>query len=226
MKLENKVVLVTGSSQGIGRDIALAFAREKSRLIITYHANKAAGNEVLKGCRRYSDAKLVKLDITSDKSIISMFKRVAKDFGKVDILINNAGIIHRKRLAEMSGKEISEQIETNLSGLIKTVREGLKYFPKDEKAIIINIGSGAGKKGYADMTVYCATKFGVRGFTQSLAEETGRNIQVYCVNPGTTATRMNAFKGRSPTDVAKIVIETAKGNLRKESGSDIDVWEY
>ena len=93
------------------------------------------------------------------------------------------------------------------------------------REMIINIGSGAGKTGFPELTTYCATKFGVRGFTQSLAQEE-TDIKVYTVNPGMTATRMTGYKGVSPSIVAKVILNTAKGIYRKPSGSDIDVWEY
>jgi 3-oxoacyl-[acyl-carrier protein] reductase len=91
--------------------------------------------------------------------------------------------------------------------------------------MIINIASGAGQTGFAELTAYCATKFGVRGFTQALAEEVTK-IKVYAVNPDMTATRMTDFQGRPPEQVAQVVLNTAKGMYNVPSGSDINVWEY
>jgi 3-oxoacyl-[acyl-carrier protein] reductase len=126
-----------------------------------------------------------------------------------------------KPLKKQSPGDIENQIRTNLEGLIKMTRRCLPHV----KEMIINIASGAGKTGFADLTTYCATKFGVRGFTQSLAEEVTK-IKIYSVNPDMTATRMTNFEGRPPEQVARVVLNTAKGMYKVQSGSDIDVWEY
>jgi 3-oxoacyl-[acyl-carrier protein] reductase len=90
--------------------------------------------------------------------------------------------------------------------------------------MIINISSGAGQTGFADLAPYCATKFGVRGFTQSLAQElTG--IKVISVNPDMTKTRMTNFEGRPPAQVARVILNTAKKKYRVPSGGDVNVWD-
>ncbi len=91
--------------------------------------------------------------------------------------------------------------------------------------MIINIASGAGQTGYADLTTYCATKFGVRGFTQALAKEVS-NIRIYAVCPDMTATRMSNFEGRPPEDVARIIFNTAKGKYKVPHGGDINIWDH
>jgi short-subunit dehydrogenase len=93
------------------------------------------------------------------------------------------------------------------------------------KDMIINIASGAGQTGFAELAPYCAAKFGVRGFTQALAQEMSRP-KIYTVNPDMTKTRMSGFKGRPAEQVARVVLNTAKGNYKKTSGSDINVWDY
>ena len=96
---------------------------------------------------------------------------------------------------------------------------------KHTEDVIVNIASGAGKTGYAELAVYCATKFGTRGFTQSMAEEVSKP-KFYCVNPGTTATRMTNFKGVAPERVAEVILKTVKGEYKVKSGSDVDVWNF
>jgi len=91
--------------------------------------------------------------------------------------------------------------------------------------MIINIASGAGQRGFAELAPYCATKFGVRCFTQAIAQEMTRP-KIYAVNPDMTKTRMTGFQGRPAEEVAQIVLNTAKGKYRKSSGSDINVWDY
>jgi short-subunit dehydrogenase len=114
----------------------------------------------------------------------------------------------------------------NLMGTIKVTRAFMKDFIEQGAGVIVNMASGAGEEGYEDLTVYCATKFGVRGFTQALAAELPKGIRVYAVNPGMTATRMTNYQGMAPQKVAEIVVATAEERLSKKSGADIDVWEY
>ena len=218
MELEDKVVLITGSSDGIGKETAIAFSKKGSKVIITYNKNEQGAEEVAKEC----NAKFFHLNVLDDVSIERLVEEVKKEFGKIDVLVNNAGVIVKKFLEEHETREIDEQVETNLTGLIKMTRTFLPVINKD--GVIINISSGAGKTGYAGLSVYCATKFGVRGFTQSLAGEISQ--KVYSVNPGITATKMTNYMGTPPKRVADIIVETAQGKLSNISGSDVDVWKY
>lgn len=135
-------------------------------------------------------------------------------------MVNNAGIVVWKLFKDQNYEEIKEQIRTNLEGLIKVTKECLPHI----KEAIINLSSGAGLEGYETLTTYCATKFGVRGFTQALAQELP-NLKIYSINPGVTATRMNDFKGQPPIEVAKIILNAIKGKYKIDSGGDVNVWE-
>jgi len=221
--LKSKVVLITGSSLGIGKETSFKFAEEGCKVVVTYCKDHKEGSDAAKRCRELgaSDVLLLKLDLTDDKSIRNCVKDLTKKFGKIDILINNAGVIAWKPLKEQSFEDIENQIRTNLEGLIKMTKECLPYV----KEMVINIASGAGKSAYGGLSAYCATKFGVRGFTQSLAQET-TSIRVLSVNPGMTATRMTNFHGAKPEKVAEVILSAAKGGYKVKSGSDIDVWDY
>lgn len=219
MDLKNKSVIITGASSGIGEQTAYAFAKEGCKLAITYNKGKVAGERAAKRCKELgaSDVLTINLDVTNDKSIHDCIKAVVKRFGAIDVLVNNAGVAVWKPLSEQTFKDIENQIRTNLEGLIKMVREVLPHMK-----MVINIASGAGKSGYGDLSTYCATKFGVRGFSQSLAQE---GVKVYVVNPGMTATRMTNFRGVPAEKVAQVVVNTAKGKYKTEPGGDVDVWE-
>jgi len=221
--MENKVVLITGSSNGIGRETAFKFASEKAKVVLTYCNDMAGGQEAQKRCRELGAAEtlLVRLDVKDNKSIVNAVDKVVKTFGKIDILINNAGVAVWKPLQKQNFTDIEDQIRTNLEGLIKMTRACLPYV----EDMIINIASGAGQTGFADLAPYCATKFGVRGFTQALAEEISRP-KIYALNPDMTKTRLTGFQGRSAEQVAQVVLNTAKGKYRKSSGADINVWDY
>lgn len=221
--LKNKVVLVSGSSLGIGKETALKFAKEGYRVIVTYFKNKKEGEKTANKCLNLgaSDVLLAQLNVMDNQSIRNCVKKVIQKFSYIDVLVNNAGIVVWKNLKEQSFEDIENQVRTNLEGLIKMTRECLPYV----KEAMINVSSGAGKEGFAGLSTYCATKFGVRGFTQSIAQEL-KNIKVYCINPSTTATRMTDFAGTAPEKVAEIILKTAKGEIKADSNLDVDVWEY
>jgi 3-oxoacyl-[acyl-carrier protein] reductase len=220
--LKGKAVLVTGSSSGIGRETAFAFAKEGCKVAITYNKGKdealAAGKKAL--ALGAADTLVLPLNVMDDKSIRDAVRLVVGRFGGIDVLVNNAGVIAWKRLKEQDPDEIESQVRTNLEGPIKVTKECLPHV----KDTIINIASTAGMEGYPDLSVYCATKFGVRGFTQALAKEL-KGIKVFAVNPTMTATRMTDFRGMPPEKVAEVVVNTAKGRYRTRSGGDVNVWE-
>jgi 3-oxoacyl-[acyl-carrier protein] reductase len=219
----NKVILITGSSNGIGKETAFKFASEKARLVLTYCNDKSGGKDTQKKCGELgaTGTLLIKLDVRDNRSISNTVDAVVRTFGKIDILINNAGVAVWKPLIEQDLAYIEDQIRINLEGLIKMTRTCLPHV----NDMIINIASGAGQSGFAELAPYCATKFGVRGFTQALAEEISKP-KVYAVNPDMTKTRLTGFRGRPPGQVAEVVLNTAKGKYRKSSGSDINVWDY
>lgn len=216
-----KIVFITGASLGIGSEAAYKFAEEGCKLALTYYKDKKEMDAVEKKCRELgaADVLVLQLDVKDDGQIKSAVKSIIKKFNKIDILINNAGIIVWKPLADQTYQDIENQTRTNLEGLIKVTLECLPYL----KDTIINIASGAGKTGYAGISTYCGTKFGVRGFSQALAQET--KLKIYVVNPGVTATRMNDFKGLPPERVAHVIINTAQGKYKVKSGGDVDVWD-
>src|SRR3989338_2946078 len=223
MDLKNKVVMVTGSSLGVGRETAFKFAKEGCKVVVTYFKDKKEGEEVAKKCASFgaADVLLLQLNVMDNKSIKDCVKKTIEKFNHINILINNAGIVIWKQLKEQSFEDIENEMRTNLEGLIKMTRECLPYI----KETIINISSSAGKSAFACLSTYCATKFGVRGFAQALSQEL-RSINVYSVNTGSTATRMTNFAGAKPEKVADVILRTAKGEIKADLSRDIDVWKF
>lgn len=220
--LKDKIVFITGASLGIGTETAYKFAGEGCKLAITYCRDKEKAVAVSERCKRLgaADVLLLHLDVTNNESIIGTVREVVERYREISVMVNNAGVIVWKQLKEQSFEEIESQLRTNLEGLVKITKESLPYV----KDAIINVGSAVGKSGYGDLTPYCATKFGVRGFSQALAQELP-GVMVYTVNPTVTATRMNDFHGMPPENVARIIVNTAKGEYGVQSGSDIDIWK-
>jgi len=226
MELENNVVFVTGSSSGIGRETAIKFSEEGSKVVVTYNHGKERGEEVVKKCSENSEAMLISLDVTDKESIRDAVEQIIEEFGQIDLLVNNAGVLKSGLLEELGFEEIKKQLEVNLEGLIQTTKITLPHLKKGERGMIINIASGLGKRGSSEVSVYCATKFGVRGFTQAIAEELSPEIGVYVVNPGMTATPMTDHKGEDPKKVAEVILKTAQEKVGKRSGQDVDVSKY
>jgi len=220
--LAGKTVVITGASLGIGREIAFKFAKEGCSLALTYYKDKSQAMDVGRKCRELGAKQVLvlHLNVGDEKSIRTVVKQVVTKFKRVSILVNNAGIVIRKPFRSQTLEEIENQIGTNLIGLMKLTKESIPYV--DE--VIINVASSAGKQAISNLTTYCASKFGVRGFTQALALEYP-NLKVYAVNPDRTSTRMTSFMGRPAEEVARVILNTVKGKYAVENGGDIDVWK-
>ncbi len=221
--LKGKTVVITGASIGIGREDAYGFASEGCSLAITYSAHKQEAEETAAKCLELGAPQCiaVHLNIMDDKSIVHALREITFAFSQFSILVNNAGIIIWKHLGEQNLRDIEMQIRTNLEGLIKMTMLSLPYV----KEMVINMASAAGLDGYEYLTTYCATKWGVRGFTKALAQEfPGR--KVFAVNPGVIATQMNDFQGMPPERVAEVIVNLAKGSYNIPSGEDVNIWDY
>ena len=180
MKLHNKVCLITGSSKGIGRSIAKAFAAEGAKVIITYNTNKKEG---IKLSKELGTGTAYKLKVIKKKNIPSVFKDVFKKFGKIDVLVNNAGTNKTNDFDKLSEKDWDIVVDVNLKGVFLCSQEVLKYMPNGGR--IINIGSLSGEYGGPRTPSYAAAKAGVMSLTHCLARFVGRKkICVNCISPG------------------------------------------
>jgi len=217
-----KTILITGASSGIGQATALRFAKDNN-LIITYSQNQAGAEQTAQKCLDSGarDALVLPLDLSQIESIQSAVNQISAKYNQIDILINNAGTIVHGNLSEIDIKDISSQIRINLEGLIILTK---LLLPKIQQSII-NIGSNLGIQAKGTLSVYSAVKFGVRGFSQALAQE-NPSLKVYTVNPGLTATKMGSSKGMDPANVAEIIFSAAQGEYKAKSGSDVNVRDY
>ena len=220
--MKGQIVLITGSSSGIGRETAYCFAKAGARLVLTYCKGKARGEAAERKCLKSgaADTLLIHLDVTDNKSIADAAVKVKRKYGGIDYLINNAGIGVFIPFKKTTTRHIERQIRTNLEGLIKMTSA---FLPMVRKGII-NIASVAGKTAYDEMSVYCGSKFGVRGFTQGIALEYPR-LRICCVNPDMTATRLSGYQGRPPQEVAEVIFMSASGKVGCKRGGDVDVKE-
>lgn len=217
-----KVVVITGATSGIGQATAEAFAKKGHKIGATFLSRLEEMQATEKSCRSLGAKEFfaTQLDLAQTASINQAVQTLHQHFGTIDILINNAGIAIDKRLTEQSESEISAQITVNLLGTIFFTKACLPHVGE----MIINIGSSAAKRGRIGHSVYAASKFGIRGFTQSLAQECPE-LTIYCLNPDPTATKITQFHGRPPRDVAKVIYQATQGHFQVSSGGDIDVWD-
>ena len=215
MNLKDKVVLVTGASKGIGKNISITLAKEgaitvlaarnKEMLIKTQEEIQLSGGSAL----------VIPTDISKEKEVINLFSKIKDQFGKLDILVNNAATLVTGRMVDFSLKDYDKIMQTNLRGLFVSCQEALKIMLPQKSGYIINISSVVGFKGYAEQSAYTASKHGVMGITKSLAAEVYKDgIYVCAILPGGVDTEL-AWYARpdidrsiliSPQDIADTVM--------------------
>jgi NAD(P)-dependent dehydrogenase (short-subunit alcohol dehydrogenase family) len=188
LRLKNKVCVITGSSRGIGATIARAYAREGAIVVITYNNEK---DKALKVAKDTGSSLVLKMDVSVRKSVRSAFKRIADTYGRIDVLVNNAGINRTADFDKQTDEEWDSVMDVDLKGVFICCQEALKYLSKDSR--IINIGSLSGQYGGPRTPSYCAAKAGVQALTQCLAIFLGpKGIPVNCLSPGVIASELTS----------------------------------
>lgn len=215
----NKVVLITGATRGIGKQIAITFAQNGYDIAINYRKE----NDDLKSTKEEIEKNNVKClavqgDVSNFEDCERFVKEIIDEFGKIDVLVNNAGITKDTLLMRMKKEDFEDVINVNLVGTFNVTKNVISYMMKARSGRIINISSVVGIAGNAGQTNYSASKAGIIGFTKSLAKEVAsRGILVNAVAPGFIETQM--------TDVLKDEIkeEIAKSIPLRRMGSSQDV---
>lgn len=192
--LRDKVAIVTGATRGIGRSIVLALSREGADAAFTYRKNKNLADNVVKEVQGLGRKALpVQLDVRDFDGTKAFVENVKDEFGRIDILINNAGITQDKSLMMMAMEDWHSVIDTDLTGVFNTTRACIITFLKQKSGNIINISSVSGIHPLPGQTNYAAAKAGIIGFTKSLAKEVASyNIRVNAVAPGFIESDMTA----------------------------------
>jgi len=185
MKLKDKVAIITGAGQGIGKEIALTFAKEGAKIVVTDITGKE--KEVAKEIKKMGrKAIAVKVDVSKMEDAKKMAEETLKAFGRIDILVNNAGIYPFKPFVEMTESDWDKVINVNLKGTFNCTKAVVETMIKQKYGKIINITSIAGTVvGFPQLTHYCASKAGITGFTRALALELAPyGINVNAIAPG------------------------------------------
>jgi len=186
MELKDKVAIVTGASRGIGREIALRLAKEGADVSFNYLKAKDAAESLQKEIEGLGRKALaVQCDVRDFEAVKKWVEAVKQRFGRLDVLINNAGIIKDKALMLMEKNDWQEVIDTDLTGAFNSCRSTIVTFLKQKSGDIVNISSVSGIIGTDRQTNYAAAKAGIIGFTKALAKEVANyNIRVNAVAPG------------------------------------------
>lgn len=192
MTLVGKMALVTGGSRGIGRAVALKLAENGADVAINYAGNTAAAEEVKAAIEKLGrKAMLVQGSVADTDGVQALVNQVVKELGRLDILINNAGITRDGLLMRMKEADWDAVLETNLKGVFNCSKAVMRTMMKQKSGRIVNMASVVGEMGNAGQANYAAAKAGVIGFTKSLAKEVAsRGITVNAVAPGFIATDM------------------------------------
>lgn len=217
-RLNGKIAIVTGSSSGIGKAIALTFALEGARVVVAARRTALCERTAAQIRRDGGEALVVPTDVTDEKQVRRLIETTVRTFGRLDLLVNNAGIVSHGRIAETSVAEFDRVLDTNLRGAFLCCRAGFLQMRKNGGGTIINMSSVAGVQAWEGTGVYSASKFGLMGLTKALAFE-GRphGIKVCAICPGGVADELVDASPReiersrliSPFDIAETAVYLA-----------------
>lgn len=239
--LQNQVALITGATRGIGRGIALAFAKNGANVAFTYVSSEEKALALEKELQSFGiKAKGYKSDAGDFKAADDLITHVVAEFGTIDVLVNNAGITRDTLLMRMSEQQWDEVINANLKSVFNLTKAVQKPMLKARKGSIINMSSVVGVKGNAGQSNYAASKAGIIGFTKSIALELGsRNIRCNAIAPGFIETEMTGAldekviqqwrdsiplkRGGSADDVANLTLFLASDMSAYITGQCINV---
>jgi len=187
-RLKDKVAIVTGSSSGIGKAIALRFGAEGAKVVVTARRMALCEQTVAQIEKNGGEAWAIQTDVADEHQVDRLIEETVKRYERLDVLVNNAGIVAGGRLAETTTKSFDEVMNVNLRGTFFCCRAGFKHMRKQGGGIIINMSSVAGVQAWAGTGTYSASKHGIMALTKSLADE-GRpfNIKVTAICPGSVA---------------------------------------
>lgn len=239
--LSGKTALVTGGSRGIGRAIVTELAKNGAKVYINYQGNEKAAQETLNGIKALGGSgEIIQADVSSPEQVEHMMKQILEKSGRLEILVNNAGITRDQLIMRMKDEDWNQVISTNLTGVFNCIRAVTRPMMKQREGRIINVSSVVGLTGNAGQINYSAAKAGIIGLTKSAAKElASRGIMVNAVAPGYIITEMTGKLGEEaqkqflagiplgrlglPEDVASVVLFLAGPGAGYLTGQVISV---
>ena len=237
MNLQDKVIIVTGSSRGIGKEIAIQLAKNGAKVIVNYSKGKGEAKDTVDTIHNNGGiAYAFKADVSKRDEVTQLFDSAIECYGKIDVLVNNAGILIPKLLKDNSQEDFTRQFEINVRGIFNTLQEADSKLA--DNGNIINLSSSTVKLMFPAYALYSASKSAVEQMTRVFSKEIGRGISVNAIAPGATETEMflngksqefidrlkgmNAFNRLAkPIDIAKVVLFLASSDSKWVSGQVI-----
>ena len=235
--IQNKVILVTGSSKGIGREVAILLAKNGAKIIVNHSNSQQDADETVDEIQKNGgEAIAIKADVSDKDQVTRLFDKSIEVFGKIDVLVNNAGTMISKKLKDSTQQDFTKQFDVNVKGVFNTLQEADSKLA--DNGIIINFSSSTTKLMLPTYAIYSATKAAVEQMTRVYSKEIGRGISVNAIAPGATETElfmngksqeqieklsaMNAFNRLAkPIDIAKVVLFLANDDSKWISGQVI-----
>ena len=203
---ENKVALITGGTRGIGKAIAKKFAENGYALVINYVSENTDLEKLKNDINSKNEILFVRANVGDFNSCEELVKKAIEKFGKIDVLVNNAGITRDNLIMRMKEEDFDKVINTNLKGTFNVTKNVVPYMMKKRFGKIVNISSVVGVSGNAGQCNYAASKAGIIGFTKSIAKElASRNILANCVAPGFI-----------DTDMTEVLSDSVKENINSQ----------
>jgi len=228
MKLKNKVALITGGGRGIGKAVAMAYAREGARLALCARTS----SELQQTCQEIRSLRVEceawTCDVSLEEPVKELVANVKNKFGGIDVLVNNAGVMTRPvPTTELEVKKWDYTIAVNLRGPFLVTQAVLPIMMKQRSGSIINVSSMIGRSAYANFTAYAASKWGLEGFTQTLAAEArSSSIRVNSVDPGYIATKLTGFHGSKPESATDVFVYLASDEAKGVTGKMLNASDW
>jgi len=239
MRLKNKIAIVTGASRGIGRATALLLAQEGANVVVNYLSSAKKADEVVSQIKKIgSDAVSIQCDVSDETQVKSMMEKVVDKYGRIDILVNNTGIVFDVPFTERTVEQWKKTFDTNVLGVFLCSKYASEQMKRNNQGKIINISSTSGMNSFSpDSMDYDSTKAAVVALTRNLAKQLAPEIQVNSVAPGWVDTDMNidlpkdyledemqkVYMGRmaQPEDIAKAILFFASNDSDYITGSTL-----
>lgn len=239
MRLKNKIAIVTGASRGIGRATALLLAQEGANVVVNYLSSTKKADEVVSQIKKIgSDAVSIQCDVSDETQVKSMMEKVVDKYGRIDILVNNTGIVFDVPFTERTVEQWKKTFDTNVLGVFLCSKYASEQMKRNNQGKIINISSTSGMNSFSpDSMDYDSTKAAVVALTRNLAKQLAPEIQVNSVAPGWVDTDMNidlpkdyledemqkVYMGRmaQPEDIAKAILFFASNDSDYITGSTL-----
>lgn len=233
---DQNTALVTGGGRGIGKETAILLAKMNLNVIICSRT-QADIDSVIEETKKMESTKVMgkKCDVSRFDEVNALVKGILDEYGKIDILINNAGITYVKKLIDTTEEEWDRTLDINLKGVFLFCKAIVPQMIINNFGVIINVSSGAGKVGFENLSAYCASKFGMMGLTESLGWEVANsNIRAMTICPGEVMTSMqenvdshyfelNKHKMLHPQVVARKIVEMVVDNKKYRNGDSVDL---